>query len=61
MEYCICNLYELIPSLNESSIKFCLKQIVSGRFYIKGLDILHKSFVVHRDITPSNILIHESG
>eukprot|EP01130_Rhizamoeba_saxonica_P017144 TRINITY_DN8186_c0_g1_i2.p1 TRINITY_DN8186_c0_g1~~TRINITY_DN8186_c0_g1_i2.p1 ORF type:complete len:237 (+),score=39.73 TRINITY_DN8186_c0_g1_i2:212-922(+) len=38
-----------------SSIKCCLEMI------LRGIDILHSSYVIHRDLTPGNLLISSDG
>lgn len=52
MEYCEKTMLALLDEkLNETSVKYYIKQLVDGLYY------LQKKNIVHRDIKPANILL----
>ncbi|XP_076138609.1 uncharacterized protein LOC143121850 isoform X1 [Alosa pseudoharengus] len=51
--------YNLADYLKEACSESQLKQIAQE--VLKGLQVLHKNYIIHRDIKPYNVLIDASG
>lgn len=59
-ELCPCTLSRFIDRYPKDSIAHDQVKCITRQLF-KGLNYLHKSFVVHRDIKPQNLLISDTG
>lgn len=54
--------YAVIGTLARSSRKLTIREKVTALSHgVRGLGLLHEKGIIHRDIKPSKILVHEQG
>lgn len=56
MEYCVCELQELLESTKDKKFPICQAHNYFSQL-IDGLEYLHGQGIVHKDIKPSNLLL----